>query len=131
MFFGTPITGRRAQDGKESVCITSGYYPVSSSWLSNGNSFIGTIVENLQLNIRDVHRIQEAKQRTKEEFTRNINQSLEGRNYHDRKFWDVMLDLRCQSSLLTLKLMVSRLLGTDYGGRKAACTETVETNSPD
>ena len=70
------------------------------------------------------------KQRTKEEFTRNINQILEGRNYHDRKFGDVMLDLRCQSSLHTLKLMMARLLGTDYVGRKAACTETVETNSP-
>ena len=63
---------------------------------------------------------------------RNINQILEG-NYHDRKFWDVMLDLKCQISLLTVKLMVARarLLGTDYGGRKAAGTETVETYSPD
>ena len=44
-----------------------------------------------------------------------------------------MLDLKCQISLLTVKLMVARarLLGTDYGGRKAAGTETVETYSPD
>ena len=34
---------------------SSGYCPVTSSWLSYCTSFIGTIVENLQLNIRDVH----------------------------------------------------------------------------
>ena len=31
------------------------YYPTYSSWLSYGTSFIGTIVENLQLKIKDVH----------------------------------------------------------------------------
>ena len=40
---------RAAQDN------SSGYYPVTSSWLSYGSSYIGTIVENLQLDIKDVH----------------------------------------------------------------------------
>ena len=39
---------RAAQDN-------TGYYPVTSSWLSYGSSYIGTIVENLQLDIKDVH----------------------------------------------------------------------------
>lgn len=33
----------------------SSYYPVTSGWLDYGASFIGTIVENLQLTVRDVH----------------------------------------------------------------------------
>ena len=32
-----------------------GYYTVTSSWLSYGSSYIGNIVENLQLDIKDVH----------------------------------------------------------------------------
>ena len=31
------------------------YYPSYSSWMSYGTSFIGTIIENLQVQIRDVH----------------------------------------------------------------------------
>ena len=31
------------------------YYPSYSNWMSYGTSFIGTIVENLQVQIRDVH----------------------------------------------------------------------------
>ena len=46
-----------------------------------------------------MNRIQEAKQRTKEEFTRNINQILEG-SYLDRKVWDVMLDLSAPKLLI-------------------------------
>ena len=42
---------RAAQDNKNDA----GYYPVTSSWLSYGTSYIGTIVENLQLDIKDVH----------------------------------------------------------------------------
>ncbi len=33
----------------------SSYYPSYSSWMAYGTSFIGTIVENLQIEIRDVH----------------------------------------------------------------------------
>ena len=44
---------RAAQDGEGSS--SSGYCPVTSSWLSYGTSFIVNIMENRQLNIRDVH----------------------------------------------------------------------------
>lgn len=34
---------------------TASYYPSYSAWMSFGTSFIGTIIENLQVQIRDVH----------------------------------------------------------------------------
>ena len=46
-----------------------------------------------------LHRLQEAKQRTREEFTRNINQILQGSSL-DRKIWDVMLDLSAPKLLV-------------------------------
>ena len=44
---------RASQDSKNDGA--GGYGPVTSSWLSYGSSYIGTIVENLQLDIKDVH----------------------------------------------------------------------------
>ena len=46
-----------------------------------------------------LHRLQRAKERTKEEFTRNINQMLQGSSL-DRKIWDVMLDLSAPKLLV-------------------------------
>ena len=40
---------------QESQSSSSSYYPVTSGWLDYGASFIGTIVENLQLTVRRVH----------------------------------------------------------------------------
>lgn len=34
---------------------TGSYYPSYSSWMSYGTSFIGTIIENLQIQVKDVH----------------------------------------------------------------------------
>ena len=45
----------RATQDNSSDGAGAGYYPVTSSWLSYGSSYIGTIVENLQLDIKDVH----------------------------------------------------------------------------
>ena len=42
---------RASQDSKSD----GGYGQVTSGWLSYGSSYIGNIVENLQLNIKDVH----------------------------------------------------------------------------
>ena len=46
-----------------------------------------------------LHRLQEAKERTKEEFTKNINQILQGSSL-DRKIWDIMLDLSAPKLLI-------------------------------
>ena len=45
---------RSTEDSKNDAA-GGGYYPVTSSWLSYGSSYIGTIVENLQLEVKDVH----------------------------------------------------------------------------
>ena len=42
---------RASQDSKSD----GGYGQVTSGWLSYGSSYIGNIVENLQLNIKDIH----------------------------------------------------------------------------
>ena len=44
---------RASQDSKNDGA--GGYGPVTSSWLSYGSSYIGTIVENLQLDIGELH----------------------------------------------------------------------------
>ena len=41
--------------GNSTGSAQAGYYPSYSSWMSYGTSFIGNIVENLQIEIRDVH----------------------------------------------------------------------------
>ena len=42
----------RAQNDSES---SASYYPSYSAWMSFGTSFIGTIIENLQVKISNVH----------------------------------------------------------------------------
>ena len=48
---GSPGATGRGDGGREG----DEYYPSYSNWMSYGTSFIGTIVENLQVQIRDVH----------------------------------------------------------------------------
>ena len=52
-----------------------------------------------QIKTAALSRIQEAKQRTKEELSRNINHILKG-NTLDRKIWDVVLDLSAPKLLI-------------------------------
>ena len=52
-----------------------------------------------QIKTAALSRIQEAKQRTKEELSRNINHILKG-NTLDRKIWDVVLDLSAPKLLV-------------------------------
>ncbi len=45
----------RTEHDRAGTGSSAGYYPSYASWMSYGTSFIGTIVENLQIEIRDVH----------------------------------------------------------------------------
>ena len=40
---------RAGQEDQQAASTTSTYYPAYSSWLSFGTSYIGTILENLQV----------------------------------------------------------------------------------
>ena len=61
-------------------------------------------------------RLEMAKQRTKEELTRNINEILQG-NAFDRKVWDVMLDLSAPQLLIPdhFRDKQSHLMVVDFG----------------
>ena len=61
---------------------------------TNSSSHLSETIKSAAL-----HRLQRAKERTKEEFTRNINQMLQGSSL-DRKIWDVMLDLSAPKLLV-------------------------------
>ena len=69
-----------------------------------------------QIKTAALSRIQEAKERTKEEFTRNINYILKG-NTLDRKIWDIILDLSAPKLLVPdhFEDKNSSLIVVDFG----------------
>ena len=69
-----------------------------------------------QIKSAALDRIQEAKQRTKEEFTRNINYILKG-NTLERKIWDVILDLSAPKLLIPdhFEDKTASLIVVDFG----------------